>query len=121
MIDVAILYSGKEYDVSAITVDGRCYVIEFIEQLELDEQAKLLSLLERTADYGPPRNTEKFKKLEGDIWEFKSYQVRILCFFDRGQIIIATHGFKKKRDKTPKREIERAERMREEYLERKNK
>jgi phage-related protein len=115
MIDVAILYSGKEYDVSAITVDGRCYVIEFIEQLELDEQAKLLSLLERTADYGPPRNTEKFKKLGGDIWEFKSYQVRILCF------IIATHGFKKKRDKTPKREIERAERMREEYLERKNK
>ena len=121
MIDVTILYSGKRYDLSAITIDGRCYVIEFIDQLERGEQAKLLSLLEYTGDYGPPRNTEKFKKLEGEIWEFKSHQVRVLCFFDKGRIIITTHGFKKKRDKTPKREIERAERMREEYLERKNK
>lgn len=100
---------------------GVAMLFEFIEQLEQYEQAKLLSLLEHTADYGPLRNAEKFKKLEGEIWEFKSYQVRLLCFFDKGRIIITTHGFKKKRDKTPKREIEKAERMREEYLERKNK
>jgi phage-related protein len=40
---------------------------------------------------------------------------RIFCFFDQGQLIVLTNGFQKKTQKTPKQEIERALKLKEEY------
>ena len=40
---------------------------------------------------------------------------RVFCFFDEGQIIVLMNGFQKKPEKTPRNEIERAIRIREEY------
>ena len=40
---------------------------------------------------------------------------RIFCFFDRGKLIILANGFQKKTQKTPKEEIERALKIKEEY------
>ena len=40
---------------------------------------------------------------------------RIFCFFDEGNIILLLNGFQKKSDKTPKVEIERAQRIKKEY------
>ncbi|MDE6693304.1 MAG: type II toxin-antitoxin system RelE/ParE family toxin [Muribaculaceae bacterium] len=69
---------------------------------------------------------ELFKKLEGsDIWEFRTLfsgiAYRLLSFFDTdGQaLIITTHGFIKKTQKTPKKEIERAKVIRDEYFKQK--
>jgi len=40
---------------------------------------------------------------------------RIFCFFDEGKLIILTNGFHKKRQKTPRKEIEKALKIMEEY------
>jgi len=40
---------------------------------------------------------------------------RIFCFFDKGQLVILTNGFQKKTQKTPKKEIEKALKIMEEY------
>lgn len=40
---------------------------------------------------------------------------RIFCFFDQGQIIVIINGFQKKSQKTPKREIDKALKIKEEY------
>ncbi|MBN2745004.1 MAG: type II toxin-antitoxin system RelE/ParE family toxin [Marinilabiliaceae bacterium] len=40
---------------------------------------------------------------------------RIFCFFDHGKLIILTNGFRKKSQKTPVKEIERALKIKEEY------
>lgn len=40
---------------------------------------------------------------------------RVFCFFDEGRVIVLMNGFQKKTQKTPKNEIERALRIREEY------
>ncbi len=40
---------------------------------------------------------------------------RIFCFFDGNKLIVLLSGFQKKTQKTPKREIERAERIKAEY------
>lgn len=40
---------------------------------------------------------------------------RIFCFFDKGNLIIVTSGFKKKTQKTPKSEIEKALKIKKEY------
>ena len=40
---------------------------------------------------------------------------RIFCFFEQGQLIILTSGFQKKTQKTPKKEIEKAMKIKKEY------
>jgi phage-related protein len=40
---------------------------------------------------------------------------RIFCFFDQGQLIILANGFQKKTQKTPKNEIEKAIKIKNEY------
>lgn len=66
-----------------------------------------------------------FKKLENtDIWEFRTLfdniQYRLLAFWDKrnGQqtLVIATHGFIKKSQKTPTQEIRHAESIKDIYF-----
>jgi phage-related protein len=42
---------------------------------------------------------------------------RVFCFFDKGRLIILLNGFQKKTQKTPQKEIERAEKLRKQYKE----
>jgi len=62
-----------------------------------------------------------FKYLENTdgIYEIKlitTYKsIRILCFFDKGQLVVLTNCFVKKSQKTPKKEIELAEKLKKEY------
>jgi phage-related protein len=40
---------------------------------------------------------------------------RIFCFFDEGKLVVLTNGFQKKTQKTPKTEIEKALKIKQEY------
>jgi len=53
------------------------------------------------------------------ITTFKS--IRILCFADNEDLVVLTNAFLKKTQKTPKKEIRIAQRLRSEYLVEKNK
>ncbi len=44
---------------------------------------------------------------------------RIFCFFDEGNLVVLANGFQKKSQKTPKNEIEKAEKIKAEYYENK--
>ena len=46
---------------------------------------------------------------------------RIFCCFDKGNLVILFNGFQKKTPKTPKQEIELAEKLKKEYFAIKNK
>lgn len=67
---------------------------------------------------------ELFKKLDADIWEFRTKfnknQYRLLAFWDKRKkvetLVIATHGFIKKTQKTPKAEIDKARKIMETYF-----
>jgi len=48
------------------------------------------------------------------ITTFKS--IRILCFFDEGQLVVLTNCFLKKTQKTPTKEIKIAESLKKEYM-----
>ena len=67
-----------------------------------------------------------FKHIEGTngLFEIRvkvgSDIFRIFCFFDEGKLVILLNGFQKKRDKTPKNEIEKAERLKQKYYENKS-
>ena len=71
---------------------------------------------------------ELFEKLEGsNIWEirtlFDGTYYRLFSFWDTENetLVIATHGIVKKTKKTPTKEIKRAEDIRREYFNDKNK
>ena len=57
------------------------------------------------------------------IWEIRVKAgngiFRIFCFFDNDNLVILLSGFQKKTQKTPKTEIERAEKLKKEYYENK--
>lgn len=40
---------------------------------------------------------------------------RIFCFFDKGQLVVIANGFQKKAQKTPRREIDQALKIKQEY------
>ena len=46
---------------------------------------------------------------------------RVFSFFDKGNLIVLINGFQKKSQKTPKNEIELAEKLKKEYFEEKAK
>lgn len=53
--------------------------------------------------------------------EVESNIFRIFCCFDDGNIVILFNGFQKKTQKTPKVEIEKTLRLKQEYFDLKNK
>ncbi|MGN1354446.1 MAG: type II toxin-antitoxin system RelE/ParE family toxin [Alloprevotella sp.] len=53
--------------------------------------------------------------------EFGGNIYRVFCCFDNGQLVILFNGFQKKTQKTPMAEIEKAERIMNEYFNEKNK
>ena len=67
--------------------------------------------------------SEKFlKHIEGSdgLYEIRiesgSNIYRIFCCFDRGNLVVLFSGFQKKTQKTPRQEIEKAVKIKEEYF-----
>jgi phage-related protein len=97
---------------------------EFIANLDLKTIKKILYNIDLAEQTNDPK---LFKKLQGDIWEFRTkfagIQIRLLAFWDKTEskdtLVIATHGFIKKLDKVPANEIRRAIKLREKYFDNK--
>lgn len=53
--------------------------------------------------------------------EFESNIYRIFCCFDKGNLVVLFNGFQKKSQKTPKKEIDLALKLKDEYFNSKKK
>jgi phage-related protein len=77
----------------------------------------VLYRLEETARREPSSNPEMCRKIGQEIWEFREGRLRILWFYGENlEVIICSHGFLKKTQKTPKNEKNRAVIFRKQYL-----
>lgn len=62
--------------------------------------------------------------MNGNIWEFRvrfsNQQIQLLAFWDKSKkedtLVIATNGFVKKTQRTPQKEITKAEQIMQQYL-----
>lgn len=93
---------------------------DFLLCLDDKTRRKLLSNIEIARKCNNPKY---FKKLDStDLWEFRAriakLQYRLLAFWDtrHRSLVIATHGFIKKSQKTPLKEVIKAEKLRIEYF-----
>lgn len=101
------------------------HFIEFYQEQDAKVKAKIQYVLELIKQVD--RVPEKFlKHLEGTDGlyeirvEFQSNIYRIFCCFDEGRLVILFNGFQKKTQKTPKNEIEKAQRLMRQYFEQKS-
>lgn len=99
---------------------------EFVTSQPLKVQEKIVYNYQKVA--AGVKDNNLFKKLEGtEIWEFRTLFngicYRLFAFWDTDleTLIVATHGIVKKTQKTPVKEIAKAEEIRRLYFELKNK
>jgi phage-related protein len=116
-----IAFKGDEFTIEwYFDKKGKSIALEYLEALEKDEQVKLLLLIKLIGNMGTIKNITKFRN-EGDmIYAFKPQPHRFLCFFFKGKKIIITNGFRKKADKLPKNEKDRALKFKNDYENRVN-
>ncbi len=98
------------------------YFLDFLKSLNTKEQNKVYKVIEIIETYSmvPKDYLKQIKGSEG-LYEARiklgSNIWRVFCFFDKGKLVILLNGFVKKTQKTPKKEIEKAMRLKKEYYE----
>lgn len=98
---------------------------EFLDQVDNKAREKIIYNIRKAQ---VTTRKELFKKLSGEIWEFrtlfKKTHYRFLAFWDKSKksntVVISTHGIVKKTSKVPQSEIDKAERIRKKYLKQKS-
>lgn len=119
-----LVYQGAALRIEFyIAESGEVPAEEWLEIQADSRQQKFAALFAWMGNQGKIWNERKFKHLTGSdqIFEFKSDDGRVLCFFVIGKRLVLTHGFSKKGEKTPKGEIERAELIKKDFLNREKK
>jgi phage-related protein len=100
--------------------------IEFLDSLDDKTREKIYYNIKKAQFVN---DDELFKKLNNFIWEFRtlynSKAYRLFSFWDiteeKAALVVATHGILKKTQKTPTKEIKKAEEIRRQYLNNKKK
>ena len=95
------------------TLQGDSPVKEFIDRLEQRAQAKVYDAMNLLKNFGVRIGTPHVKKLSGtELWELRilgADSIRVLYIAITGRTFLILHSFKKKKDKTPPKEIRTAE------------
>lgn len=101
---------------------GRVPVIEFLDSLDIKMRQKMLRSIQALQDMGISLRMPLSKSLDDGIFELRAKTgtniSRVMYFFVVGDRAVLTHGFIKKTQKTPPREIEHAKKIRDDYIER---
>ncbi len=99
----------------------RNYFLDFYKDLDDNIKTKIKYVFElvKQVDRIPEKFFAPMTGYDG-LFEIKiEYQsniYRVFCCFDKGQLVVLLNGFQKKTQKTPKEEIERAMRLKDEYF-----
>jgi phage-related protein len=96
------------------------YFQDFFVKQRDKVRAKIIWTLELIEDLQKiPETYLKHIESTDGLFEIRVQQgsdiFRIFCFFDQGQMVILMNGFQKKSQKTPKKEIDKALKIKEEY------
>ena len=98
---------------------------EFVLGVPVKERAKIFETINyflQLKNENQPIKQNLSKHLEDGIFELRTSLrdkiARTLYFYQKGTKIVITHGFMKKTQKTPRKEIEKAKTLREQHLKR---
>ncbi len=99
--------------------DGSTPVQDFLDELPVKHHAKALRDIDVLEKYGTALVEPHVKHISGKLWELRIKSAsdisRVFYFVPVGKNIVLLHGFVKKKQKTPSREIEIANIFLEDY------
>lgn len=109
-------------EVEFYTERGQDVITDFLLDLSAKHRAKAYWEIKLLESMGKSLKGPHVDHFEGELWElrikFASDISRIFYFYPSPTKIVLLHGFVKKTQKTPKREIEIAKKRLKEYLQR---
>jgi phage-related protein len=112
-----IAYDGAYFTIEwYFDTKHQSQALEYYQALSDDERIKILKLFKRMGDAGEIKDKTKFMNEGNKIYAFKPQPERFLCFFYEEQKIIITNAFRKKQQKLPKNEKEKALNRRDNYI-----
>lgn len=92
-----------------VTVEGRNPVKEFITSIDLIQVAKIHRVFEIIKHYGLLSAIRHFKKISNSpLWEIRILgkdNIRVLYAVVENESVLVLHGFIKKKQKTPQKEL----------------
>ena len=99
---------------------GNSPVEEFLDRLDVRTRARFRWSMEQLRLRNVQARQPLARHLEGPLWELREESqtniYRIIYFFFTGRRIVFLHGFAKKTQRTPRRELEHARRRYEAFL-----
>jgi len=107
-----------KYSYDFAVIEDKIPMIDFLDSLSIKERAKVYACMDKLIELknaGIQPKESLSKPVVEDIFElrihFDNRIARSLYFYERNRRVIFTHGFIKKTDKTPKREIEKSKQI----------
>lgn len=102
-----------------ISASGDNPVSDFLDTLESNSQTKMLRILNNIQEYGLDSVIPHIKKLSGTpFWEIRILgqdNIRVIYVVPAKFEVLVLHGFKKKTQKTPLKDLAIASRRYQEY------
>ena len=120
-----------------MTTDSKCAIIRLRDKPHIEEEheciqsnftrttdariqyKQIVLYIQLLQDNGTRLSENVTKHLMDGIWELRPGNNRVFYFCWRGDRFVLLHQFRKKSQKTPRREIERAKAERDDWLARK--
>ena len=112
-------YKGAKLTIRCLEYEGgACPAGDFLDSLEEKDRSYVDATFEMLGESRFVRNRERFKKLEGSdgIFAVKRYQIRIVGFFTPHREFLVMFGLIKKGNKYKRRDIDRAEAIKNDYF-----
>lgn len=128
---IIILYKG---DIILYTIsfyedkNGISDLWQFLEKLRIKAQTsknariqykQITFYIQLLQDNGTNMSENITKHIEENIWELRPGHNRVFYFYFENDTFVLLHHFRKKSQKTPRKEIEKAKKERNDYLDRK--
>ena len=97
------------------------HFLNFYQKLDLKVKSKIKYVFEliKQVDRVPEKFLSPMTGYDGLFEvriEYQSNIYRVFCCFDEGRLVVLFNGFQKKTQKTPKKEIEKAMKLKKEYF-----
>lgn len=95
--------------------DGKTFIESMLAETEQD---RCVALFDRMATRGPTSiPTDRNHQIDSNakLFQVRVNQLRIVWFYDEGQIVICAHCYRKKTNRVPKKDLQAARRAREAY------
>ena len=95
-----------------VDTQGKSPVVEFLDALPVQERAKVRNVLRLLSEFGVLLQMPHARPVTGHpkLWELWAGPIRLFYFAQVGRRFMILHGFRKKSNRTPRQEMEAAER-----------